>query len=591
MIKGLYQIGKYYEVNIVKAFVEEIKSEEEYIIVEINFDTENKEISLSSKEYSKDGEYEYNFIKMRLTGCQNQPFVVFADEKRIYGDGRSHSIWISLKKEIEDIELKEKISQVEEIFYKNDELKEDYKRVIEEYLSKNNINKRKIAFWVVKIDDKYIHDNKSYLNLIEKKILEEKAERGNIICHLCSKETEKFYTDFSRLKMKIYINDKVGFSQNISNNWEGNFVICENCYKILIRGQSFILNKFNSKVGSIHYLIIPEFIKEPKLNKDKLERWSEYIKFYKNPFEFFNNKKIEENIENYLEFEDYNNNFVLLNYLFYEENNQQFKVFGLIKDIPNGRIEKLREEFKKIRNEFRVFFEDESYIIKNLSDIYYLIPLRISNNKIVDIQKIMNLFFAIFNENNVIDINNLIYDFTLGFRAIYYENNAYHLSKHFKNKDDEIKYILKTHQLLKFLKGGGSVMNLDVLEKDFKEYIEASSFDEEETALFLLGIVIAKIGSIQYTSYKYKPILEKINFNGMNKEKLINLYNEVLEKMNQLEIYGNYEIVYSLSKQLFDKNFKNWDLKSYKNTYYILSGYAFETYRILKQGGLRYDKE
>ncbi|MDT7880687.1 MAG: TM1802 family CRISPR-associated protein, partial [Candidatus Hydrothermia bacterium] len=290
----------------------------------------------------------------------------------------------------------------------------------------------------------------------------------------------------------------------------------------------------------------------------------------------------EENIKNYIEFKE-DDNFVLLNYLFYEKNNQQFKVFGLIKDIPNGRIEKLREEFKKIINEFRVFFEDGSYIIKNLSDIYYLIPLRISDNKIVDIQKIMNLFFAIFNEN-VVDIDNLIYDFTLGFRAIYYENSAYHLSKYFKNKNDEIKYILKTHQLLKFLKGGESDMNFDILEEDYKNYIKTCSFDEKETALFLLGIVIAKIGSIQYTSYKYKPILEKVNFSGMNKEKLKNLYNEVLEKMKQLGIYGNYEVIYSLSKQLFDKNLKNWDLKSYENTYFILSGYAFETYRILKGG-------
>ncbi len=134
-------------------------------------------------------------------------------------------------------------------------------------------------------------------------------------------------------------------------------------------------------------------------------------------------------------------------------------------------------------------------------------------------------------------------------------------------------------------------MNIDVLEKDYIEYIKTCSFGEMETALFLLGVVIGKIGSIQYNSYKYKPILEKVNFNGMDKEKLINLYNEVLEKMKQLEIYGNYEVIYSLSKQLFDKNFKNWNLKSYENTYYILSGYAFETYKILKEGGSKDDKE
>ena len=51
MINGLYQIGKIYDVKIVNSFVEEIeenKKNKKYII-EINFDTGKKEISLSSR--------------------------------------------------------------------------------------------------------------------------------------------------------------------------------------------------------------------------------------------------------------------------------------------------------------------------------------------------------------------------------------------------------------------------------------------------------------------------------------------------------------------------------------------------------------
>ncbi|MEO0224411.1 MAG: TM1802 family CRISPR-associated protein, partial [candidate division WOR-3 bacterium] len=356
----------------------------EKYIIEINFDTKNEKISLLSKEYSQGDEYKYNFVKMSLTGRQKQPFVVFGDKKRIYGEkNKSYSRWTSLKDEIEDMELKQKILEVEKIFYDGDLLKDNYKETIENYLKQNNIKEKEIAFWAVKIDGEDIHNNESYLKLIERKVLEDKSQKGKIICHFCSKETKKFFTDFSRLKMKIYINDKVGFSQNISNDWQGNFALCENCYKILIKGQSFILNKFSSKVGSINYLIIPEFIKEPKLNKNKLEKWSEYIKFYKNPFEFFN-MEFEKKIEEYREFEDYDN-FVLLNYLFYEQNKQQFKVFALIKDIPNGRIEKIKQKIIDIRRSFGNFINDEGYLIKNLSDFYYLVEF-------VDIQKIVSLF-------------------------------------------------------------------------------------------------------------------------------------------------------------------------------------------------------
>jgi len=70
----------------------------------------------------------------------------------------------------------------------------------------------------------------------------------------------------------------------------------------------------------------------------------------------------------------------------------------------------------------------------------------------------------------------------------------------------------------------------------------------------------------------------------MNPKKIMILINEVFEKLDQYKVRHFNEVNFSVMKMLFDKNIKNWRLSDIDNVYYILSGYAFNTYKLISYG-------
>ena len=78
--------------------------------------------------------------------------------------------------------------------------------------------------------------------------------------------------------------------------------------------------------------------------------------------------------------------------------------------------------------------------------------------------------------------------------------------------------------------------------------------------------------------YKKKPILNKIDLQGMGPEKLVRLSNDVLEKLRQYDKLQYNEYIYTTFKLLMDANISQWKLSNQENVFYLLSGYAFSNY-------------
>ena len=120
------------------------------------------------------------------------------------------------------------------------------------------------------------------------------------------------------------------------------------------------------------------------------------------------------------------------------------------------------------------------------------------------------------------------------------------------------------------------------LPKDIKDYISEMSYDGPQSGLFLLGYLVGQIGIEQHTSGgKKKPILNKINFMGMSLSRLYRLSNEIFEKLEQYKVLSYNEGVFAATKALLDRNRRNWELTPQENVYYILSGYAYATWRAI----------
>ena len=132
----------------------------------------------------------------------------------------------------------------------------------------------------------------------------------------------------------------------------------------------------------------------------------------------------------------------------------------------------------------------------------------------------------------------------------------------------------------------GNIQINELIPKEIHKYwnnIEIYD-DNPKKGLFLLGYLIGEIASKQQSKdMKNRPILNKINFQGMGTEKLIRLSSDVLEKLRQnniLEYNGN---TFSASHMLIEKNIAAWKLSNQENVFYILSGYAFSNYLIRKR--------
>jgi CRISPR-associated protein Csh1 len=145
---------------------------------------------------------------------------------------------------------------------------------------------------------------------------------------------------------------------------------------------------------------------------------------------------------------------------------------------------------------------------------------------------------------------------------------------------------IKFLEYLGNIKGGEQLDTSEMKIKDYyKNYIEELNFDEQQTALFLLGVLIGKIGNKQFSQLNKgssdndgrKPILNKLNYNGIDKRKIIRLTNDVFSRLNQLKIRHYSEDIFFEMNKLLDKNINSWKLDKEENLFYLLSGYSFET--------------
>ena len=624
MIEGIYQIGKIIKkgrsTSNMAITPPDRREGKNYKIAKINFDTENEVIEIDlNEEYESEKERKYKFIKLSLSGKQNQFLATFSDaRKRLLimeaGEDKKYGSWLSIEEEIlksnslasdEVEEFLEQIEKVKSIFYpegvldltKMNGMDEPVPKKFNKFIKSKLGKGEEIIFWTVLINGKEIVHYKFYEDLLNHKILESKRKKGKTKCFICNKEIEGYIDDFARLPLKFFINDKLGFSQNLSDNWEGNFVLCDDCYLSLFAGEKFISSEFKFNIGNLNYIIIPEFLQElpSGFNEEKVISWAALVRDLYNVFEFFDKNELKKKFENYKKYNYLP--YFWLNYVFFEQKNQQFKIYSLVKDLPKGRIDFLRERFLEYLDDiFQNLPKFYDYRLRGFGDLYYIVPLRYSSNdhKILEIPKIMELFSRIL-EGREIDRDFLIFEFWKGTNAKFYRNKSYHIVGNSDNTENEmVRYVLRSHQLFILLKklnilGGKTMIINDIfisdLPQEFKEYIKEVGFGEEEISLFLLGTIIGDIGSRQ-ARYRSKPILNKINFQGMSITKLKILFNEIYEKMIQEKmLFPDKERIYSLAHKLFDQNIKTWSLKPYENVYYLLSGYAFKTALNIRSGG------
>lgn len=488
--------------------------------------------------------------------------------------------------------------------------KEIESKVIGYIINKTKFAKKELGLYTLKINNRFMSDEEEYKKFVVKVKIDSLFGKAQRICSSCNEYksiTAKPQFSFAGSAIGYYMTDKVGFSSGLSGEFIRNFILCRDCYTKLLVGEVFVRNKLSTNIGGVNIYIIPKFILPPEINSERLNKWAEYIDFTFDSAKSFNSlKTFQEKLEDYKEFDDSKNNFIL-NLLFYKSGQRNIKVLKLIKDVPPTRLDTLREITNKIKDIGNKRLGDSNLWTIDLQNIYYLIPLKRTKEEkgfSIEYKKILELYNAIFSGKPV--SYSFLIDQFIELAQIYRFKIAksYHITANVDNWDEKkwdkelINLILRANLFLLYLrrlnllKAGGEHMDYDSLRlnEQIKNFLREMGYDEPKIALFLLGYLIGEIGNAQFrlTESHTKPILNKITFEGMNSNKLIRLTNEVFEKLNQYKdrtrvplLFFN-EMVFTEYKGLIDKQIKNWDISGpsdHESVFYVLSGYAYATHK------------
>ncbi len=203
-------------------------------------------------------------------------------------------------------------------------------------------------------------------------------------------------------------------------------------------------------------------------------------------------------------------------------------------------------------------------------------------------RKLLQLYDAIFAEKPV--ERRVLVSKLLELAKVYRfeQTGAYQLSAPLGNNRDYAMIIglLKGLLFLKYLemacvlKGGESMdVSLLTVKDELKDFIQQMGYSESQTSLILLGLLINQVARKQYNhNLTSKPILDKLNYQGMNPGKLQRLSTDVFAKIKQYKaLYPANEKMYADHTMLLHKNLKRWDLSDQENVFYVLSGYALGT--------------
>ena len=487
-------------------------------------------------------------------------------------------------------------------------LKKEILRAFDEYLNENYSLKRKdIGLYIIYIDDKPLCEFEEYKTaIIKEKEGSKKTKKSKKLgkCYYCG--SDENLRDDIIIEIKSYTTNLEGFGSGASKkNYKKNMILCQDCLNAYLSGEKFIKNNLKTSIAKFSFYVYPHFIVGESLNKDFLKNECEKIGDNFNTIVNYKeierlDKVINEEIS-YNEQEDYT--YYSLNLLFYKQNQKATKIQRLIKDINPIMIKKIAENEFNCEKQFLAYYNGKEQFLKiDLKAMYFLIPIRLDNKSdATQFRSLLSLYDCIFT-NKAINKDYIIKNINSCLKVIYYDEKGFNISNSASDsKANNLNFIntaIRGNMLIKFLmlmgniKGGQGmdVTNLKV-DEQLKQYIKDMEYTEEETTLFLLGVLMGNIGTAQYNRNREsarKPILNKINFGGIDKAKLQRLSNDIFGKLDQEKILKNNEIVFQQHKELLDKNFKKWSLNKNENLFYILSGYSYASMKAItgkKNGG------
>lgn len=430
-------------------------------------------------------------------------------------------------------------------------------------------------------DDLYIKFLKTYMKY--------PIELKKGICHICNEDkyvlTDPAFESGSLLK--VYNVDKKGFISGISASDQSKlrtYVVCPECRLNLIIGNKYINNKLNFKINLYNIYVIPRisFVEYNNVLIDKLVNIIRGVTYH----EGFT--KLNEMLGN---LDDLFQGWYTFTIIFGLRKLAAFDLEYFVQEVPITNIRRIYEVINDVTDKAVEYWNDKrSKWDLTLSGISNLFPFK--NGKVVGRRPLIELLSSIL-QLHYYPINKLFEIAILGARIIHYNGDTSEKRGSKNSYSELVEGVIKFNYILLLLKELGMVdntnstntnssENITINDERIRKWIKTMQYNDLQTGLFMLGHLISQIGNAQYRrGDEKKSILDKIDFKGMKKAKILNLANEIPYHLRNYRILEYNEVNYYYMMELLNKSLNRLDEDPIGNLFYILSGYAYGTYNTI----------
>jgi len=432
----------------------------------------------------------------------------------------------------------------------------------------------------------------SYKKFIENYfITDNKQEKNeNKLCYA----TGDISDDVQELKLenryslnKMFVTETKNYASAFNEkNFVKNYQTSKKNQQYLDIASTYLLNNYKINIAGINHVMIPTFFSKTNIDFDfalnKINKKSDFL------FKYNDIKKRDTNIT-----DEIDNDIYWLNFLSIDSDGNYFKSTDLIKDVSKPYFLKIIKCFNEINSFFSEKYNSKTFF--NFYSLYKYIPVKTGINK----NEALELFKDIF-EHRIIEKNRLYRHFIkylIVQRSGQFDNKGTHRS--YKNISEQNNFdfavknaIIHYFALIKLLKKLNliNINNMNTMEQnnsktnevkqDFGKRIEIffteMEYSDAQKALFYLGRALDQVAYAQYKkNHKNKPVLSKLNYNGMDKDNIIRLRLDLAEKARQYNIVNKIEFDFAKFTELFNPNNSQKWLSAEENVFYILSGYSF----------------
>jgi CRISPR-associated protein Csh1 len=571
-------------------------------LVLLIFDVDEQSIKIDLDAFDAQRAFDFRCLKPK-TGREKNALVTVDNKsleqlkKSLFGspDASSGEFMEIIKRDCPNIEQTDLVKALHLIF--------DMKNIFENYSdtegyfkSKNNVIATAIQSNELGISEPKAlamldgFEDFAKIKILKSEFLDDKKLKISKVCYATGEtcydvDEVDFGERFSFNKMFV-TTTKNYLSDFQDNNSIGNYQVSIKNQKLLEAGSKFVLNNWQVSIANISHCILPHTFGNTPLN-DKLFRT--YIKPTTDALFGY------ENIKDVARQTGRKRELYWITFMAYESDGKFFKGLNTIQDVNGLYLEKLEQAFFQTHELFKETqgFDWQRIMSYQKSDfnfytLYNCIPVRKDKEK-------KNVALALFKsilEQRKIDrqqifeyFKELVLCHRYG-RYVGYKNIHSSGEFDFSLEKSVFQYLALIHVLdnLKLFKDSKKELTMENQEKStplgsedrqqqIDTFFDRMHYTEQQKGLFYLGQTLSSVAYAQALKGHSKPILNKINYNGMDKTAILKLHKDLREKIIQYKLFG-------LCEPILAKFHDNFDVSSFKLSkeeafFYIMSGYSF----------------